>query len=112
MIASAEENAENAKMDWGRLKKNLLGPLLLGEHVLLLLDDFCLVLEGEGEGETDEEGGGGEYPDDVPDDLARPPDEGGGFREGGGDGLACGGGHDVDEGKEAVVEGLVCGGDV
>lgn len=51
-------------------KKYLLGTLLLGEHFLLLLHNFCLVFEGEGEGEADEEGRGGDYPDDVSDDLA------------------------------------------
>lgn len=84
-----------------------MGTLLLGEHFLLLLDDFCLVLEGEGEWETDEEGGGGDYPDDVSDDPSCFLYEGGGLAERGGDGLPGGGGDDVDEGGETVIEGLV-----
>ena len=90
-----------------RGEKHLLGALLLGEHFLLLLDDLCLVLEGEGEGEADEEGRGGDYPDDVSDDPAGFLDKGCGAGEGRGDGVSGGGGHDVDEGGETVVEGLV-----
>ena len=101
-----EEGLRRAGVEQGR-NGYLLGALLLGEHLLLLLDDFCLVLEGEGEGEADEECRCGDYPDDVPDDPAGFLEEGGCFGEGRGDGLSGGGGHDVDEGGEAVVEGLV-----
>lgn len=86
--------------------------MLLGEHFLFLLDDFCLVFEREGEGEADKEGGGGDYPDDVADNLSCLLDEGGGFGEGRDDGLSGGGGDDVDEGGEAVIKGLVWDGDV
>lgn len=111
MRASEEKGLRRAGVEPQR-KKYLLGALLLGEHFLLLLDDFCLVFEGEGQGEADEEGGGGDYPDDVPDDPSCFLDEGGGAEEGRGDGLPGGWGHDVNEGGEAVIEGLVWDGDV
>ena len=37
--------------------------LLLGEHLLLLLDDLGLVFEHEREGQADEEDGGSDDPD-------------------------------------------------
>ena len=54
----------------GEERKADLCTLLLGEHLLLLLHDFRVVLEHEGEGEADEEGGGGDDPDEVADNLA------------------------------------------
>ena len=58
-----------------------LGALLLCEHLLLLLDDLGLVLEHEREGQADEEGGGGDDPDEVADDLAGALQEAGGLAD-------------------------------
>lgn len=43
---------------------------MLSSHLLFLVDNLCLVLEGEGERKADEEGGSGEDPDDVADELS------------------------------------------
>lgn len=88
---------------------DLLCSLLLGQEFLFLGHDLGLVLEGEGERETDEKGRGGDDPDDVADDPARCLEEGCGARGGGGDGVPRGGGNDVDEGGETLGYGLVDG---
>jgi hypothetical protein len=52
-----------------------LGTLLLSKHFILLGDDFGLVLEDEGKGKPDEEGGSGHYPDDISGNFSRALEE-------------------------------------
>lgn len=54
----------------GRSGHHMLCTLLLGHEFFLLGNNFRLVFEGEGKGQSDEECGRGDDPDDVPDDLA------------------------------------------
>ena len=70
-VRASEREIEQGRGRSRRKKRHLLGTLLLCEHFLLLLHNFCLVFEGESEGKANEEGRGGDYPDDVSDDLAR-----------------------------------------
>lgn len=55
------------------VEANLLNTLLLSGHFLFLLDYFRLVFEREREREANEEGGRGEDPDDIADDLSARP---------------------------------------
>lgn len=57
----------------------MLCALLLGHDFFLLGDDLCLVFEGEGEGQSDEECRRGDDPDDVAEHLACIFYERGGF---------------------------------
>ena len=95
-----------------RLKKksvqtNLLNALLLSSHFLFLLNYFRLVLEREREREADEEGGSGEDPDDVADDLSARLYGSYKVRNASGDGMARLWWNNVDEGDKTVDEGLL-----
>lgn len=64
---SEERSADDQHMNsWERgAKTDLLGALLLLEHLLLLRDGLGFVFDDKGKGETDQEGGGCDDPDDV-----------------------------------------------
>lgn len=87
----------------------MLGALLLCHVLFFLGDDLCLVFKGEGEGQPDEEGGGGDDPDDISDDLAGLLYEGSGLGNLCGDVVSGGRGDDVNEGSEPVIEVFVLG---
>lgn len=98
---------ENTRKDTTtRRRTYLLSTLLLSEHLLLLRNDLCLVLQAHSEGQADEECAGSDDPHEVPDETTARLDE----RRGGGkfcsEGMAGGRGYDVDEGGETVVEGF------
>jgi hypothetical protein len=67
-VANATSAEQTKKKKGGQT--NLLNALLLSGHFFFLLNYFRLVFECKGEGEADKEGGGGEDPDDIADDLS------------------------------------------
>ena len=80
---------------------------MLGVLLLLLCDNLGLVLEAERERESHEESAGGDYPHDVADHAPSRLEKAGRFGETRRDAVPCGGGHDVDEGGQSLVEGLL-----
>ena len=93
----------------GRMKHSthLLSTLLLSQHLLLLRNDLRLVLKAQREREADEDGGGGDDPHEVADELSAAPNKRGSGRELGEDALARGGRDDVNECGKAVEKCLV-----
>ena len=84
-----------------------LGALLLGEHLLLLLDDLGLVLEDEREGQADEKGGGGDDPDEVSDNLACRLYSAGSLSEPGSYALTGSWGNNIGKRDDTLVEGFL-----
>lgn len=85
---------------------HVLGTLLLSKHLLLLCNYLCLVLEAQCQREADEEGAGGDDPDDVSDDLAGRFDEARRLGEAGGDFVPSSRRNDVYESGQAFVKRL------
>lgn len=77
------------------------------EHLLLLRYDLGLVLQAERKGQSHEESASRDYPYEVSDDLCACAEEGRRRGEARGYFAAGGGRDDVDEGRYALVEGLL-----
>lgn len=86
---------------------HVLSTLLLSKHLLLLCNNLCLVFEAQCQGESDEEGAGGDNPHDVSDDLAGRLEEACRLGEAGGDFVPGSRGDDVYESGQAFVERLL-----
>lgn len=88
-------------------KTYLLRTLLLRKHFLLLCHDLGLVLQAEGQGQSHEQSARRDYPDEVPDQLSARLEEAGGARDARRDFVPGCRRDDVDEGGDALVEGLL-----